>query len=84
MRKASDDLVKAAQKARVFEEQSVTVIINQKWVGGIAQEIQAQEAIIRKERELEVARKKLMQIRQARYKDDEDSSWSQCIHRVIP
>jgi hypothetical protein len=33
---------------------------------------------------LEVARKKLMQIRQARYKDDEDSSWSQCIHRVIP
>lgn len=74
MRKASDDLVKAAQKARVFEEQSVTVIINQKWVGGIAQEIQAQEAIIRKERELEVARKKLMQIRQARYKDDEDSS----------
>lgn len=52
----------------------MTVIINQKWVGGIAQEIQAQEAIIRKERELEVARKKLMQIRQARYKDDEDSS----------
>ena len=74
MKKASDDLVKAAQNARVFEEQNVTVIINQKWVGGIAQEIQAQEAIIRKERELEVARKKLMQIRQARYKDDEDSS----------
>ena len=74
VKRASDDLVKAAQSAAVFEEQTVTVVINQRWVGGIAQEIHAQELILRKERELEVARKKLTQIRPARYKEDDDSS----------
>nr|2QDQ_A Chain A, Talin-1 [Mus musculus]2QDQ_B Chain B, Talin-1 [Mus musculus] len=37
-------------------------------VGGIAQIIAAQEEMLRKERELEEARKKLAQIRQQQYK----------------
>jgi len=40
-------------------------------VGGIAQEMMAQEEILRKERELQSARQKLAQIRRMRYKDDE-------------
>ena len=43
----------------------------------VLQEIQAQEEILRKEKELVDARKKLMKLRQERYKDrppeDEDS-----------
>ena len=61
----------------------MTVEINQRWVGGIAQEIQAQELIIRKERELEAARKKLVILRQARYKEDDDSSWEDPLYTPL-
>ncbi|MBZ3869728.1 Talin-1 [Sciurus carolinensis] len=69
VKRASDNLVKAAQKAAAFEDQeNETVVVKEKMVGGIAQIIAAQEEMLRKERELEEARKKLAQIRQQQYK----------------
>ncbi|XP_067841068.1 talin-1 isoform X2 [Heptranchias perlo] len=69
VKRASDNLVKAAQKAAAFNDhEEANVVVNNKMVGGIAQIIAAQEEMLRKERELEEARKKLAQIRQQQYK----------------
>lgn len=72
---ASEDLVIAAREASSFDEveESSEVIIDSRRVGGIAQEMMAQEEILRKERELNAAREKLAQIRRMRYKDQSDS-----------
>ncbi|KAK1160923.1 hypothetical protein AOXY_G19765 [Acipenser oxyrinchus oxyrinchus] len=64
---ASDSLVRAAQKA-FDKNDAADVVVKTKFVGGIAQIIAAQEEMLRKERELEEARKKLAQIRQQQYK----------------
>lgn len=37
MKRASDNLVKAAQKAAAFQEYDETVVVKEKMVGGIAQ-----------------------------------------------
>ncbi|XP_040191710.1 talin-1 isoform X1 [Rana temporaria] len=68
VKRASDNLVKAAKKAAAFQEHDETVVVKEKMVGGIAQIIAAQEEMLRKERELEEARKKLAMIRQQQYK----------------
>ncbi|KAI4878834.1 hypothetical protein NFI96_033545 [Prochilodus magdalenae] len=68
VKKASDNLVKAAQKAAFEAQDDQAVMVKSKMVGGIAQIIAAQEEMLRKERELEEARKKLAQIRQQQYK----------------
>uniref|UniRef100_A0A4W3I7V6 Talin 1 n=1 Tax=Callorhinchus milii TaxID=7868 RepID=A0A4W3I7V6_CALMI len=69
VKRASDHLVKAAQKAAAFNDQEEeNVVVKSKMVGGIAQIIAAQEEMLRKERELEEARKKLAHIRQQQYK----------------
>uniref|UniRef100_A0A8C6ZG80 Talin 1 n=1 Tax=Nothoprocta perdicaria TaxID=30464 RepID=A0A8C6ZG80_NOTPE len=68
VKRASDNLVKAAQKAAAFQDYDETVVVKEKMVGGIAQIIAAQEEMLRKERELEEARKKLAMIRQQQYK----------------
>ncbi|KAM9408896.1 LOW QUALITY PROTEIN: talin-2-like [Pholidichthys leucotaenia] len=68
VKKASDNLVKAAQKAAFDKADEDNVVVKTKFVGGIAQIIAAQEEMLRKERELEEARKKLAQIRQQQYK----------------
>ncbi|KAG7237842.1 hypothetical protein INR49_031736 [Caranx melampygus] len=65
---ASDNLVRAAQKAAFDKSDEDNVVVKTKFVGGIAQIIAAQEEMLRKERELEEARKKLAQIRQQQYK----------------
>uniref|UniRef100_A0A7N9APL5 Talin 2a n=1 Tax=Mastacembelus armatus TaxID=205130 RepID=A0A7N9APL5_9TELE len=65
---ASDNLVRAAQKAAFDKADEDNVVVKTKFVGGIAQIIAAQEEMLRKERELEEARKKLAQIRQQQYK----------------
>jgi len=65
VKKAADVLVKAAQNAAVFEEQEVEVSLQSSVVYGMAAEIQAQEEILRRERELELARKQLAKIRHA-------------------
>lgn len=66
VKKATDNLVRAAQQAIEHDEER-SLIINKRMVGGIAQEIIAREEIIRKERELEVAREKLAALRKAKY-----------------
>lgn len=68
VKKASDNLVRAAQKAAFDKADDNSVVVKTKFVGGIAQIIAAQEEMLRKERELEEARKKLAQIRQQQYK----------------
>uniref|UniRef100_A0A8C5GHC3 Talin-2-like n=1 Tax=Gouania willdenowi TaxID=441366 RepID=A0A8C5GHC3_GOUWI len=68
VKRASDSLVKAAQKAAFDKTEDDNVVVKTKFVGGIAQIIAAQEEMLRKERELEEARKKLAQIRQQQYK----------------
>ncbi|XP_034725628.1 talin-2a isoform X1 [Etheostoma cragini] len=68
VKKASDNLVRAAQKAAFDKADEDNVVVKTKFVGGIAQIIAAQEEMLRKERELEEARKKLAQIRQQQYK----------------
>uniref|UniRef100_A0A7N6F817 Talin 2a n=1 Tax=Anabas testudineus TaxID=64144 RepID=A0A7N6F817_ANATE len=89
VKKASDNLVRAAQKAAFDKADEDNVVVKTKFVGGIAQVIHsgisivvkrvsnvfvcvqiiaAQEEMLRKERELEEARKKLAQIRQQQYK----------------
>lgn len=67
---ASEDLVKAASESANSDEE-VEVVINDRLVRGIAQEMMAQEEILRKERELATAREKLAQIRRFRYRGDE-------------
>uniref|UniRef100_A0A669CPE9 Talin 1 n=1 Tax=Oreochromis niloticus TaxID=8128 RepID=A0A669CPE9_ORENI len=68
VKRASDNLVKAAQKAAFEEQDDQAVVVKSKMVGGIAQIIAAQEEMLRKERELDEARKKLAMIRQQQYK----------------
>uniref|UniRef100_A0A8B9LC23 Talin 2b n=1 Tax=Astyanax mexicanus TaxID=7994 RepID=A0A8B9LC23_ASTMX len=68
VKRASDNLVKAAQKAAFDKAEDNSVVVKTKFVGGIAQIIAAQEEMLRKERELEEARKKLAHIRQQQYK----------------
>ncbi|XP_056907753.1 talin-2 isoform X2 [Takifugu flavidus] len=68
VKRASDNLVRAAQKAAFDKNEDDSVVVKTKFVGGIAQIIAAQEEMLRKERELEEARKKLAQIRQQQYK----------------
>ncbi|XP_077996572.1 talin-1-like isoform X2 [Glandiceps talaboti] len=76
VKRASDNLVRSAQAAAEWVEERPGVELNQRMVGSIAQEIQAQEIILMKEKELETARKQLAIIRQAKYKnrpqDDSD------------
>ncbi|KAG9489640.1 hypothetical protein GDO78_005541 [Eleutherodactylus coqui] len=68
VKRASDNLVRAAQKAAFSKAEEDDVVVKTKFVGGIAQIIAAQEEMLKKERELEEARKKLAQIRQQQYK----------------
>ncbi|XP_005316701.2 talin-2 isoform X2 [Ictidomys tridecemlineatus] len=69
VKRASDNLVRAAQKAAFGKtDDDDDVVVKTKFVGGIAQIIAAQEEMLKKERELEEARKKLAQIRQQQYK----------------
>nr|XP_055058501.1 talin-2a isoform X1 [Misgurnus anguillicaudatus]XP_055058512.1 talin-2a isoform X1 [Misgurnus anguillicaudatus]XP_055058521.1 talin-2a isoform X1 [Misgurnus anguillicaudatus] len=68
VKRASDHLVRAAQKAAFNKSDDDNVVVKTRFVGGIAQIIAAQEEMLRKERELEEARKKLAQIRQQQYK----------------
>ncbi|XP_067829406.1 talin-2 [Heptranchias perlo] len=68
VKRASDNLVRAAQKAAFDKPDEENIVVKTRFVGGIAQIIAAQEEMLRKEKELEEARKKLAQIRQQQYK----------------
>ncbi|CAG5121597.1 unnamed protein product, partial [Candidula unifasciata] len=80
VKRATELLVKAAQQAKDYNDDESSLTVDRRMVGGIAQELQAQEEILRKEKELNDARKKLMRLRQERYKgrppEDDDSGSS--------
>jgi talin len=67
VKRATDNLVRAAQQAAVQEEER-SLILNKRMVGGMAQEINARSEVLRIERQLEEARGRLTAIRQAKYK----------------
>lgn len=71
VKRATDNLVRAAQQAKEHDEEQSLIISNRK-VSGIAQEISAREQILTKEKELQVAKSKLMAIRKARYSNRPD------------
>lgn len=73
VKKATEALVREAQKMKeVGEEEGVEVSVNHKMVTDMAQIIMAQEEILRKEKELQNARRKLETIRKAKYKHEDD------------
>ena len=69
VKKASDNLVKAAQQSQEQQDaaEAADVEVSSKMVGSIAIEIEAQEAILKKEKELQDARRKLEKIRKQNY-----------------
>ncbi|XP_043467434.1 talin-1 isoform X2 [Leptopilina heterotoma] len=72
VKRATDNLVRAAQQA-IQQEEERSLVLNRRMVGGIAQEINARSEVLRIERELEEARGKLTAIRQAKYKNRTDT-----------
>ncbi|UXI17836.1 polycomb complex protein BMI-1 [Sarcoptes scabiei] len=66
VKKATDNLVRAAQQA-IEQEEEQSLIISKRRVQGITQEIVAREEILKKERELVEAREKLAAINRAKY-----------------
>lgn len=73
VKRATDNLVRAAQQA-IQQEEERSLVLNKRMVGGIAQEINARTEVLRIERELEEARGRLTAIRQAKYKNKPDYS----------
>lgn len=67
VKRASDNLVKAAQQSQDAQHEEEGIQMSDKMVNNIAIEIEAQEAILKKERELEEARRKLEVIRKKKY-----------------
>lgn len=73
VKRATDNLVRAAQQAIQHDEER-SLVLNKKMVGGIAQEINARSEVLRIEKELEEARNRLTAIRLAKYKMKGDGS----------
>lgn len=73
VKRATDNLVRAAQQAIQHEEER-SLVLNRRIVGGIAQEINARSEVLRIEKELEEARGRLTAIRQAKYRNRSDTS----------
>lgn len=67
VKSATEQLVKSAEESSSFDESDDLVKVDQRFVGRIAQELSIQEEVLRKERELEEARKKLAALRVAKY-----------------
>lgn len=67
MKRATDNVVRAARQAMKPDEMK-NLILSEKMVGGMAQEIDARTDVLRIERELNEARKRLVVIRQAKNK----------------
>jgi len=67
VKRATENVVRAARQAMKTDEIK-NLILNERMVGGMAQEIDARSDVLRIERELEEARKRLVVIRQAKNK----------------
>lgn len=72
MKRATENVVRAARQAMKTDEIK-NIILNEKIVGGMAQEIDARSDVLRIERELDEARKRLVVIRQAKNKSVDSS-----------
>ena len=72
---ATEHLVRAA-RASIEAEDERQLVISTRMVGGIAQVMDAQEAVLRKEKELEDARVQLAAIRKAKYEANPPGSHS--------
>ncbi|ESO89699.1 hypothetical protein LOTGIDRAFT_218488 [Lottia gigantea] len=71
VKRATEALVRSAQQAQDYVDDT-SVTVDKRLVGGIARDIMAQEEVLRKEKELADARKKLALVRRERYKDRPD------------
>lgn len=67
VKRATENVVRAARQAMKTDEIK-NLILNERMVGGMAQEIDARSDVLRIERELNEARKRLVVIRQAKNK----------------
>lgn len=67
MKRATENVVRAARQA-MKTDATKNLVLNERIVGGMAQEIDARSDVLRIERELEEARKRLVVIRQAKNK----------------
>jgi talin len=76
VRKATDNLVKAAQTALEQEEQANDVSLNSSAVNNIAAEINARAEVLLFEKKLEQARSKLGDIHKRRYQTDSETEQS--------
>jgi len=65
VKRATENVVRAARQAMKTDEIK-NLILNERMVGGMAQEIDARSDVLRIERELEEARKRLVVIRQSK------------------
>lgn len=65
MKRATENVVRAARQAMKTDEIK-NYILNERIVGGMAQEIDARSDVLRIERELDEARKRLIVIRQSK------------------
>jgi len=70
--RATDNLVKAARQA-LSQEEEHQLVLHQKKVGSIAQVIDARADVLRIEKELEEARKRLAVIHKAKYQETPSS-----------
>ncbi|XP_076033858.1 talin_middle and talin-RS domain-containing protein rhea isoform X2 [Oratosquilla oratoria] len=75
VKRATDNLVRAAQQA-IENDEERTLILNRRFVGGMAQEIKIKEEVLKIERDLAEARSKLVAFRKAKYKDGNESGMS--------
>lgn len=67
VKRATENVVRAARQAMKTDDIK-NLILNERMVGGMAQEIDARSDVLRIERELDEARKRLVVIRQAKNK----------------
>lgn len=72
VKRATDNLVRAAQKASQ-QDKARSLVLDRRVVGGIAQEIDARSEVLRIEKQLEEAWGRLAAIRQAKYKNKGDA-----------
>ena len=79
IKRATDALVRAAQKAVDVNEEDQYLELNTKFVGSMAQEIMLREEILRKERELKAAQAAYNAVKKARYQRDESSPSSSTV-----
>jgi hypothetical protein len=76
VRKATDNLVKAAQQALEEHDDADNIEVNKSAVNNVVAEIDARAEVSRMEKELEIARQRLDRIHKQRYQTDSETEQS--------